>query len=201
MRPVSGQRPGVRIDGNTAGAQPAARSETELTMARPLNPKRVGVAAFAALTLALAACASAATPNRPTSPVAVVPTAAATIAVVAPTAPAPAAGTIVLSEWKVVAASTVKAGTVKFKITNAGTIPHELLVFRSDLSAAAYPTDPAGDIIEEGGGVTLASDGANIDPAGSQTRSIKLTAGTYLFVCNIPSHFHSGMFTVVTVTN
>ena len=77
--------------------------------------------------------------------------------------------------------------------------PHELLVFKSDLDPSAYPTDAAGDIKEKGAGVNLVSDGDNIDPAGSQTRSIDLAPGMYLFVCNIPGHFKQGMFTVVTV--
>jgi uncharacterized cupredoxin-like copper-binding protein len=165
-------------------------------MSRPLNPLRAAALALASLSLVLAACGAGA-PALTFNPVAVGPTAAPSVAPTAETIQAP---TIALSEWKVVTASTIKAGTVKFTITNGGTIPHELLVFKSDLSAAAYPTDPAGDIIEEGGGVSLTSDGENIDPAGTQTRSIKLAAGTYLFVCNIPGHFHSGMFSVVTVT-
>ena len=45
------------------------------------------------------------------------------------------------------------------------------------------------------------SDGENIDSGGSQSRTVDLsTPGTYLFVCNIPGHFHQGMYSVVTVT-
>ena len=108
--------------------------------------------------------------------------------------------TISLYEWKVVVASTMKSGKSSFTISNFGTAPHELLIFKSDLDPAAYPTDAAGDIKEEGAGVTLVSDGDNIDPAGSQTRTVDLTPGKYLFVCNIPGHFKQGMSTVVTVT-
>jgi plastocyanin len=108
--------------------------------------------------------------------------------------------TISLYEWKVIAATTLKPGTAKFTITNFGTQPHELLVFKSDLAPSAYPTDAAGDIVEDGPGVSLVSDGENIDPSGTQTRSVDLTPGTYLFVCNIPGHFKQGMFSTVTVT-
>lgn len=108
--------------------------------------------------------------------------------------------TIVLSEWKVAVANTIKAGKVTFTITNAGTVPHELLVFKSDLDEAAYPKDTDGDIIEDGPGIDLLSDGDNIDPGASQMRTVDLTPGKYLFVCNIPGHFKSGMFTTVTVT-
>jgi uncharacterized cupredoxin-like copper-binding protein len=105
-----------------------------------------------------------------------------------------------LAEWKVVVASSIKSGKTDFSIVNDGTAPHELLMFKSDLAPAAYPTDAAGDIQEEGAGVTLVSDGENIDPGGSQARSVDLAPGTYLFLCNIPGHFKQGMFAVVTVT-
>jgi uncharacterized cupredoxin-like copper-binding protein len=110
------------------------------------------------------------------------------------------APTISLYEWKVIAPVTLKAGTTTFTISNFGTIPHELLIFKSPLAANKYPVDAKGDIKEEGAGVDLLSDGDNIDPSGSQVRSVDLTPGTYLFVCNIPGHFKSGMLSVLTVT-
>jgi hypothetical protein len=81
-----------------------------------------------------------------------------------------------------------------------GTVPHELLIFKSNLALAAYPRDKAGNIIEDGPGISLLSDGENIDPSGAQTRTVDLKPGTYLFVCNIPGHFKQGMFQVVTVS-
>ena len=92
------------------------------------------------------------------------------------------------------------AGKVTFTITNGGAMLHELLVFRSDLAPAAYPTNKAGGINEEGAGIKLVSDGPNLDPGASQKRTVDLTPGKYLFVCNLPGHFREGMFTVVTVT-
>jgi uncharacterized cupredoxin-like copper-binding protein len=108
--------------------------------------------------------------------------------------------TITLSEFKVEVASTLKSGKTDFTIANKGLAPHELLVFKSDLAPAAYPTDAAGDIKEEGAGVTLVSDGENIDPGGTQARTVDLVPGNYLFVCNIAGHFKQGMSIVVTVT-
>jgi uncharacterized cupredoxin-like copper-binding protein len=135
----------------------------------------------------------------PSSQPSAAPTASPIVSAAAVSA-SPAAGqTLSLYEWTVVAPSTLKAGTTSFTITNFGTVPHELLVFKSDLGPAAYPTDKAGDIIEDGPGVTLVSDGENIDPSGSQTRSVDLTPGKYVFVCNIAGHFKKGMFTIVTV--
>jgi len=108
---------------------------------------------------------------------------------------------IYISEWSVGLPTSMLAGQVNFSITNIGTVPHELLVFKSDLRPAAYPVDGSGDIIEDGPGITLVSDGENLDPGATQARTVDLTQpGTYLFVCNIPGHFKSGMFRVVTVT-
>jgi uncharacterized cupredoxin-like copper-binding protein len=94
----------------------------------------------------------------------------------------------------------MKAGKVTFTIKNGGMMVHELLIFRSDLAPAAYPTNKAGGINEEAAGIKLLSDGDNLDPGASQTRTVDLTPGKYLFVCNLPGHFREGMFTVVTVT-
>jgi uncharacterized cupredoxin-like copper-binding protein len=144
---------------------------------------------------AFAGCGSATTPlmHYGTPPP---PTASPSLA---PSASPAGGNTASLSEWKVQVASTLAAGKSTIKITNAGAIPHELLVFKSDKEASAYPLNPEGGIIEEGGGVTLVSDGENVEPGGSQVRVLNLSPGKYLFVCNIPGHFKAGMFTVVTV--
>lgn len=104
-----------------------------------------------------------------------------------------------LSEFNVDMPATLTPGLKTLHITNGGTVQHELLVFRSDLAPAAYPIDH-GDINEDGPGITKVSDGDNIDPGKDQTRTVDLSQpGQYLFVCNLPGHFHSGMFKQVTV--
>ena len=114
-------------------------------------------------------------------------------------APSASGASVSLTEWSVTVSGTIKSGKTALRITNVGVAPHELLVFKSDRDPSAYPTDAAGDIKEEGAGVTLVSDGDNIDPGGSQARTVTLAPGKYLFVCNIPGHFKQGMFSVVTV--
>jgi len=175
-----------------------------------MQPIRTAIAAFV-IVWAVAACSSTgATPSAlPTVAAASPSPAPATVPSPSPSAVASATAvpssvaanpTISLYEWKVIAPTTLKAGMTTFTISNFGKVPHELLVFKSSLAPAAYPTDAAGNIKEEGAGVTLLSDGDNIDPAGSQVRAIDLAPGTYLFVCNIAGHFKQGMFTRVTVT-
>ena len=108
---------------------------------------------------------------------------------------------IYVSEWSVGVPTSMVAGKANFAITNIGSIQHELLVFKSDLSPSALPVDTKGNIIEDGPGITLVSRGDKIDPGKTQARTVDLTQpGTYLFVCNIPGHFKAGMFSVVTVT-
>jgi uncharacterized cupredoxin-like copper-binding protein len=142
--------------------------------------------------VAPSAAASAAAPS--TSAGAASPSAASASA-------SPAGGpSITLTEWQVVAAGTMKSGKSDLTITNAGALPHELLIFKSDRDPKAYPVDAAGDIKEEGAGVALVSDGENIDPDGTQTRSVDLAPGKYMFVCNIPTHFKQGMYEIVIVT-
>jgi uncharacterized cupredoxin-like copper-binding protein len=172
-------------------------------------PRFVLVLASVLIASAAAACGSASTvPASPAIAAAASSSQSSTAPTTAPIASAAAASasppsglTLSLYEWKVIAPTTIKAGKTSYTISNYGTAPHELLVFKSDLKPAAYPTDAAGNIKEEGGGVALVSDGENIDPAGSQVRTIDLSPGTYLFVCNIPGHFKQGMFTVVTVAS
>jgi uncharacterized cupredoxin-like copper-binding protein len=96
---------------------------------------------------------------------------------------------------------TVTPGVKTLAITNGGTMPHELLVFHSDLDPSAYPIDPAtGDINEDGAGITKISDGDNLDPGGAQTRAIDLSEpGTYSYICNLPGHFRQGMVKKFTV--
>ena len=106
-----------------------------------------------------------------------------------------------LTEWHVAVPTTIKAGTINLEVANFGTIQHELLVFRSDLAPSSFPVDANGDIVEDGPGINLVSDGDNLDAGTTQTRTVDLTqSGSYLFVCNIPGHFKAGMYSVVTVT-
>ena len=171
------------------------------------------VAVIAILSLSGCAAPAAAPTFTYAPPASTAPAASTAAAVVSPSAAAPsaselaapspsaAANTIQLSEWKVAMPTEVKAGMVTFTITNIGAVPHELIGFRSALDPVAYPRKKDGDVNEEGKGIVSATDGDNIDPAGTQTRTINLTTpGRYVFMCNIPGHFVQGMYLVVNVT-
>jgi uncharacterized cupredoxin-like copper-binding protein len=123
----------------------------------------------------------------------------AAVAPAAPVAPATGPVTVSLSEFKVSMPATIAAGQVTLNIRNDGTVAHELLVFKSPLQASQYPKVNGG-IDEEGPGITKDSDGDNLDPGTTQTRTVDLSApGTYVFVCNLPGHFAADMYTTVVV--
>ena len=110
---------------------------------------------------------------------------------------------VTLTEFKAaLPATTVTAGTKSLQITNAGTVQHEVLIFRPDASIdpASLPLGPDGNVKEEAAGINKVSDGDNIDPGKSQSRQIDLSQpGTYVFVCNLPGHYKLGMWAQVTV--
>jgi len=117
--------------------------------------------------------------------------------VLTPAAPVPVA----LNDFRVGLSSTnLAVGKYTFQISNTGQVPHELLVFQTDISPSRLPTASDGAIQEDAPGVNKASDGDNLDPGASQTRAVDLSKpGTYVFVCNLPGHFKAGMYSVVTV--
>ncbi len=96
-----------------------------------------------------------------------------------------------LSEWEVApSASTARAGSVTFAITNAGTQFHEFVVVKTNLSADALPVidhqidestlSPVGEV-----------EGVAVDA--TQTLSVDLATGHYVLLCNVETHYERGM--------
>jgi uncharacterized cupredoxin-like copper-binding protein len=88
-------------------------------------------------------------------------------------------------------------GTVTFKVVNAGTVMHSLILLKTDVPHDKLAFDP--------------KDASKVDPAGvlretgqiatGQTKefSVKLAAGSYVLVCNEPAHYQLGMHLGFTV--
>ncbi|HEY8657359.1 MAG TPA: cupredoxin domain-containing protein [Candidatus Limnocylindria bacterium] len=93
--------------------------------------------------------------------------------------------------------SSVPAGDVMFKITNAGSIPHEFAVLKTDLAADKLPANPdkAGKVLEDG------NVGEVEDIAVKETKdlSLNLKPGSYVLICNLPAHYGMGMRVAFTV--
>jgi uncharacterized cupredoxin-like copper-binding protein len=114
---------------------------------------------------------------------------------------------VTLDEWNVTPAeTTVKGGNLDFVVTNAGTRPHEFVIFKTDLAPDALPT--ANGEVEEDKLDHI--DELDVFPAGkTESLSVDLPPGHYVFICNILetppgqpaiSHYQNGMRVGFTVT-
>ena len=91
-------------------------------------------------------------------------------------------------------------GRLAFVVNNAGSIPHELVVFRTDAPANRLPLRADGDANEESEALTSVVDsGASLAPGETKVFAANLAAGHYVAVCNLPGHYRLGMRLDLTV--
>ena len=109
-------------------------------------------------------------------------------------AAAPAAGpssstiAVALTEMKVTPTpQTAPAGQVTFNVKNAGSLPHEMVVIKTNKPADQLGT---GSRVPETGSVGETGD---VAAGKSKTLKLKLAAGHYALICNIPGHYSAGM--------
>lgn len=104
-------------------------------------------------------------------------------------------------EMKIIPSSNIApAGQIDFVVKNVGRMPHELVVFKTDLPIDKLP-QKNGEMDENGAGVkNVADTGENYIKSG-ETRTLRanLTPGNYVLVCNLPGHFSGGMKTAFVV--
>ena len=144
--------------------------------------------------------------------------AACTSAGASPTASAPGASPgasggggstvdVALQEWSVNPASqSAPAGDITFRVTNDGPDDiHEFVVLKTDLDAAALPTDDTGAVDESGEGITVEDEIEDIPVGETQELTVTLDAGSYVLICNIydetemEAHYEMGMRIPFTV--
>lgn len=95
--------------------------------------------------------------------------------------------------------TTVPAGMVTFNVTNASRgIIHEMVVSPITSTDEVMPYIVAENKIDEDAAGDLGE--IELDPGRSGTLGIDMKPGQYLLYCNIPGHYVSGMWTVLTVT-
>ena len=79
-------------------------------------------------------------------------------------------------------------GKVKFVVTNVGTIKHEFVVIKTAKPAGnllkGAEANEAGNVGEIGG----------LLPGQAKTVTLKLAAGHYALICNLPGHYKTGQF-------
>ena len=93
--------------------------------------------------------------------------------------------------------SSLNAGKVLFRITNAGTIEHEFAVLKTVLGADKLPADPdkPGKVKEDGNVGEVEA----IAVKGTKDLSLDLQPGQYVLICNVPDHYGHGMHVAFTV--
>ncbi len=91
----------------------------------------------------------------------------------------------------------VSAGKGTFKVKNAGTLVHSMVVIKTNLDQAKLPADPKDPgKIEERGSVGKV---AQMEKGGSKELTLDLSSGKYVLVCNEPAHYLLGMHVGFTV--
>ena len=106
---------------------------------------------------------------------------------------------VTLKEFGVVATpASALAGHVTFAVQNAGAIPHEFVVVESDLAPDALPqvNQKLVDVAQ----VRVVAKTEPFDSGKKQALTAELQPGRYVLLCNVASHYISGMYTAFEVT-
>jgi uncharacterized cupredoxin-like copper-binding protein len=98
-------------------------------------------------------------------------------------------------EWAILPAiSSVGAGKVTFDVSNQGQVTHEFVVLKTD--------DGASTIAQKDGEASEAGHQGEVEdvtPGATKTLTLSLAPGKYVLICNLPGHYHLGMYAAFTV--
>jgi uncharacterized cupredoxin-like copper-binding protein len=101
-----------------------------------------------------------------------------------------------LKEFLITLGSTeAAAGSVTFNLKNAGTIPHEFVVVKTNLAANALPVE-SGVVPETG--LDVIGEQEDIEVGATPTLVLTLPAGHYVVLCNLEGHYAAGMHADLT---
>jgi uncharacterized cupredoxin-like copper-binding protein len=150
--------------------------------------------ATAALAVFVIGCGNS-NDNESAETAATTATAPAATATTAQPATASAKLTVRMSEFAFTPKDAVaKAGEVTVTAPNDGNVVHELVILKTSADPAKLPMD--GDEVDESKNV---GEVADVAPGTTKSAKIKLAAGTYAMVCNLPGHYKAGMYGSLTV--
>jgi uncharacterized cupredoxin-like copper-binding protein len=97
-------------------------------------------------------------------------------------------------------ANEVKAGRVSFVVKNNATDQtHEFVVTQTDLPADQIPVNPDTHLVDENQ-LTMLGEVEDLDSGAIGRLTLELKPGRYVLLCNLASHYQSGMHAVFTVT-
>jgi uncharacterized cupredoxin-like copper-binding protein len=101
----------------------------------------------------------------------------------------------------------VPAGTISLRVTNTGYLTHELVVLPlpAGQSVGSRPPGADGTVAEtaslgEASASCAAGEGDGIAAGSTGWVTLRLPAGRYELVCNLPGHYLAGMYSELDVT-
>jgi uncharacterized cupredoxin-like copper-binding protein len=96
--------------------------------------------------------------------------------------------------------TTVKTGTVTFRVHNNGPSTHEFNVDRSSLPDGSLPLRPDGLTVNEDSSLLQRIDSINTIPYRTASDlTLHLKPGRYVLYCNLEGHYLGGMHTSLVV--
>jgi len=95
------------------------------------------------------------------------------------------------------ASSSAPAGSVTFNISNQGPSAHEFVIIKTDDAPDALPVK---DNTVEEDKIDVVDEAEDIAPSTTATLTTDLEAGSYVIICNIPTHYEQGMHAAFTVS-
>ncbi len=158
----------------------------------------LALAVVVALALATGACGSSDKKTTASSPTATSADAVPAADTTTETTP-PATSTVGVeaSEMKFALTSpTATAGKVTFNVKNVGTVKHEMVVIKTDKGAGDLAVN--GKVPETGAVGEVESD--DLGPGVSVSKTMKLKAGHYALISNLPGHYSGGMYADLNVS-
>ena len=150
-----------------------------------------------------AATAAAVAKTAPAAPAAAAvvgapATSAATPSTAAAEPPRGTAAAVTMKEFAIaIDQASIPAGEVKLTVRNAGAVPHEVVILKTDVNPRQLPLRDG--VVDETqykvvGAVREVSGGGAV-----KTGTFGLDAGKYVLLCNIAGHPAAGMYTVFVV--
>jgi uncharacterized cupredoxin-like copper-binding protein len=112
-----------------------------------------------------------------------------------------AANKATLGEFRIaLGAYTMAAGRASFTVFNQGAITHEFVIKKTELSDDRLPLGADGSIDEEAPELGQIGEVADVLSGTTQVFEVDLAPGHYVFFCNLPTHYSSGMHGSFTVS-
>jgi len=109
-----------------------------------------------------------------------------------------------LDEWSVEpdVPSVSGPAAVTFAGHNHGQFPHQVVVIKTEMDAAALPEERGRVDVDAAGEEILAFEVPEADGGeGVQVGTSDLEPGNYVILCNIPGHYQQGMYAAFQVTS